>query len=78
MNNLFGYADKYLQKSDWKDIALLKFCLFSMGVLMGILIGRRWPKKNRKAAVMAAMLVFIGTYIPLMTKFFGIVMEKEE
>lgn len=28
MNNLFGYADKYLQKSDWKDIALLKFCLF--------------------------------------------------
>ena len=41
MKNLFGYADKYLQKSDWKDIALLKFCLFSMGVLMGILIGRR-------------------------------------
>ena len=78
MKNLFGYADKYLQKSDWKDIALLKFCLFSMGVLMGILIGRRWSKKNRKAAVMAAMLVFIGTYIPLLTKFFGIVMEKEE
>ena len=78
MKNLFGYADKYLQKSDWKDIALLKFCLFSMGVLIGILIGRRWSKENRKAAVMAAMLVFIGTYIPLMTKFFGIVMEKEE
>lgn len=49
-----------------------------MGVLMGILIGRRWPKKNRKAAVMAAMLVFISTYIPLMTKFIGVVMEKEE
>ncbi len=78
MKNLFCYADKYLQKSDWKDIALIKFCLFSMGVLIGILIGRRWPKKNRKAAVMTAMLVFIGTYIPLMTKFFGIVMEKEE
>ena len=49
MKNLFAYADKYLQKSDWKDIALLKFCLFSMGVLMGILIGRRWWRRNSRA-----------------------------
>lgn len=78
MKNLFGYADRYLQKSDWKDMALLKFCLFSMGTLMGILMGRRLSERNRKVAVMAAELVFIGTYIPLMTKFIGIVLEKEE
>ena len=33
MNKLFGYANRYLEKSDWRDIAMLKFCLFSMGIL---------------------------------------------
>ena len=73
MNNLFGYADKYLQKSDWKDIALLKFCLFSMGVIAGMQI----PKRNRKQAEGIAAFVFLSTYIPLMAKFFAVVMEKE-
>ena len=36
MKNLFAYADKYLQKSNWKDMALLKFCLFSTGILVGM------------------------------------------
>ena len=33
MKKLFDAADRYLKIADWKDMALLKFCLFSMGVL---------------------------------------------
>lgn len=31
MKKLFGYAEKYIAGSDWKDFAMLKFCLFAMG-----------------------------------------------
>lgn len=44
MKCLFGYADRYIQKSSWKDMALLKFCLFSMGIL----IGMQLPEKARE------------------------------
>lgn len=73
MKKLFCYADMYLQKSDWKDMAMLKFCLFSMGLLVGM----RIPEEHKKKAGIAAMLVFLLTYIPLMTKFIGIVAENE-
>ena len=44
MKKLFGYADEYLRNSDWKDMAMLKFCLFSIGILAGM----RIPEKARK------------------------------
>ncbi len=69
----FGYADRYLEKSDWKDLAMIKFCLFSMGVLAGM----RIPEKKRKTAGWIAAAVFAATYIPLMAKFFSVVREKE-
>lgn len=74
MKKLFDYADKYIQKSSWRDVAVLKFCLFSMGILAGLQI----PKKNKKEAEMIAAFVFTVTYIPLMTKFLRIVTEKTE
>ncbi|MCI8598293.1 MAG: permease of phosphate ABC transporter [Lachnospiraceae bacterium] len=72
MKNLFCYADKYLQKSNWKDMAMLKFCLFSIGIL----IGMRIPEKGKKKVGIAALLVFLITYIPLMAKFIGIVITE--
>lgn len=36
MKKLFGYADAYIQQSDWKTLAMLKFCLASIGVLIGV------------------------------------------
>lgn len=38
MKNLFAIADVYIRQSDWRDLALIKFCLFSMGVLAGVLV----------------------------------------
>lgn len=73
MNRLFVYAEKYIAKSDWKDLSMLKFCLFAMGVLAGM----RIPEKNRKQAGWIAAAVFVATYIPLMAKFFLVIREKE-
>lgn len=74
MKKLFCYADRYIEKSDWKDLAMLKFCLFAMGVLAGM----RISEKNRKQAGWIAAVVFVATYIPLMAKFFSVIKEGEE
>lgn len=73
MKRLFVYAEKYIAKSDWKDLAMLKFCLFSMGVLAGM----RIPEEKRRKAGWIAAAVFAATYIPLMAKFFSVVREGE-
>lgn len=74
MKELFCYADRYIRKSDWKDLDMIKFCLFSMGILAGM----RIPEKNRKQAGWIAVAVFVATYIPLMAKLFSVILEKEE
>ncbi len=74
MKKLFYYGDRYLEKSDWKDMAVLKFCLFSMGILAGM----RIPEKNRKKAAVIALFTFLITYIPLMAKFIWIMAENEK
>lgn len=74
MKKLFGYAEKYIARCGWKDLAMLKFCLFAMGVLAGM----RIPVKNRKQAGWIAAAVFAATYVPLMAKFFFVIREKEE
>lgn len=71
MDKLFLVADRYIKKSDWRDLALIKFCLCAIGIIIGISL----PAKHRKPVVFGAMLVFIATYIPLMLKFFGIIAE---
>lgn len=74
MKRLFYYADRYIKKSDWKDLAMLKFCLFSIGILAGM----QMPEKCRKQAGGIALAVFVATYIPLMAKFFSVVAEEEK
>lgn len=73
MNRLFDKANKYLETCSWKDMALLKFCLFSLGILVGTNISC----KKKKAANVIAAIVFLTTYIPLMKKFLPILFEKE-
>lgn len=72
MKFLFSYADEYLHRCTWKDMALLKFCLFSMGLLAGMQV----VKKDKKRVRIAASIVFVLTYIPLMMKFLEVVMDK--
>lgn len=74
MKRLFYYADKYVEKSSWKDFALVKLCLFSMGILAGM----RIPEKHRKTAGWIAAAVFMMTYIPLMAKFISVIVENKD
>ena len=75
MDFLFRAADRYLDDSDWKDLALIKFCLCSMGVLLGCQV----PQKHRSKVMAGAAAVFAVSYIPLMKKLFRIfAMQAEE
>ena len=63
---LFQVADRYCKESSWKILALLKICLFSIGVMVGMLI----PKEKKKAVFGIGAVAFLATYLPLMGKFF--------
>ena len=65
MNKLTDAANRYLKDCSWKDIAVLKFCLIALGVLLGIAV----PARKQKASAWAASLVFVAAYVPLMAKF---------
>ena len=62
MKNLFELGNQYAKESDWKDFALLKFCLCAVGIM----IGTQVTPKYKKIVVRASAGVFIATYIPLM------------
>ena len=68
MEKLLNLGNRYASKSSWKDFALVKFCLFSMGLFVGTQI----PDKYKRKAIGTAACVFFATYIPLMGKVFRI------
>ena len=61
---LLDLGNRYAKESDWKDFALTKFCLFSMGLIAGTKVSDRY----KKTVVCTAAGVFAATYIPLMAK----------
>ena len=71
MNQLFELGNRYAVKSDWRDFALTKLCLFSLGVIAGTCID---PQKKKSARIMAVG-AFGATYIILMKKVYEIVKE---
>ena len=73
MKKMFAAADRYLETSDWKIIAVLKFCLISLGMMIGMQI----KPKYKKNIFLGSLGVFAVTYIPLMAKFFRVFTGKE-
>jgi len=71
MKRIFASANEFVKESDWKDLAVLKFCLLSLGLLAGMQIA----ECGKKVARIAASVVFVLTYIPLMAKYLSILME---
>ncbi len=74
MKKLFDAADRYLETSDWKTIAVLKFCLISLGLIAGMQI----RPEHKRPVLVAALSVFAVTYVPLMAKFFRVFAEKKD
>ena len=71
MKKILDIAQRYLERSDWKTISVLKLCLFSLGVLCGMQI----CEKQKKPARYVAGGVFLVTYIPLVLKLVGVIRE---
>ena len=63
---LLRAADLYMKTSSWKTIAALKFCLLSLGVIIGVLL----PQNCMLPVIAVCAVIFLITYIPLMRKFF--------
>lgn len=74
MKNLFSYADRYMENANWKDLALLKTCLCSMGVVIGASSSDKMKNPLKKCA----KFLFIVTYIPLMIKAFFVLFEGKK
>ena len=73
MKKLFDAANRYIETSDWKTIAVLKFCLISLGLMAGM----RIRPEHKKPVLIGALCVFAATYVPLMAKFARVFTEKE-
>ncbi len=73
MKKLFEVADRYIGQSDWKTIAVLKFCLISLGLM----VGKSLRPEHKKPVFFGALGVFLASYIPLMVKFYRVFTQKE-
>ena len=67
-------AKEYIQSMDVSDMTLIKLCLLALGILIGASVS----EKHKKAVVIAAVLIFSITYIPVMVKFLSGMAEKKE
>lgn len=74
MERIFASADEFAAESSWKDLAVLKVCLLSLGLLAGMQLGERC----KRGVKIAASAVFVLTYIPLMAKYLGILFRKRD
>jgi len=74
MEKLTSIANQYVKESDWKLIAMLKICLLSFGMILGISM----PKKYKKIVFTIGIPVFFITYVPLMAKLYRLVKENLE
>lgn len=78
MKNLFklgiDLGNRYAAESNWKDFALLKLCLFALGIVIGTQVAPNY----KKIVISTSIGIFIATYVPLMSKVFKIItIEKE-
>ena len=72
MNRLLDAANQFFRESDWKTMAVLKFCLISLGILIGVLL----PQSIKSGVLVVCVFVFLVTYIPLMAKLFRILKKQ--
>lgn len=74
MKKIFELANVYVNRCNWKDMALLKICLCAVGIMIGLAI----PEKKKKCSSVAAGVIFVVSYIPLMAKFIKIMLQENK
>lgn len=70
---LLEFGNRYARQSTWKDFALTKICLFSMGLLIGSLFMGKWRDAMRKIA----LIVFAISYIALIVQMVRVFCQKD-
>ena len=73
MKKLIRCANQYIWESDWKTFGLLKFCLLSLGICIGMTV----PAEKKKTVLRAVFLSFVISYIPLTARFIRIIRSDE-
>lgn len=73
MKKLLAFGNRYAKQSTWKDFALVKLCLFSMGLFVGTLVS----EQHKKAVIGVSICVFAATYIPLIVKMIRVARNRE-
>ena len=71
MKKLLAFGNRYANQSTWKDFALIKLCLFSMGLVVGTLVSAQY----KRAVIIVSVCVFAATYIPLIVKMIRVARE---
>lgn len=71
MKQILDCANAYVKARDWKMVAALKFCVASLGALVGLMM----PRKHKKTALAACLTLFFTTYIPLMADLLGFALD---
>jgi len=74
MNTLLDFGRAFIKRMNLGDVALIKFCLCALGIL----IGTKISEKAKKPVFFTALAVFIGTYIPLIIKLIAVISMKNE
>jgi hypothetical protein len=74
IEKLTSTGKTYLNEMDLEDMAALKLCLTSLGVLIGLGI----PLKGKKPVALLAGFLFTGTYIPLMCRLWEVFNRKPQ
>ena len=74
MKKLIAAGNLYLKQINLADVALLKLCVGALGVLVGLKAARR----HRRGAGILAGIVFLVTYVPLMSRFLSALVRTEE
>ena len=74
MKKLLDLGNRFARQSTWKDFALTKLCLFSMGLAVGTLVS----EQHKKGIMIAAICVFAATYIPLIVNVARVARRKED
>ena len=71
MKKLLKITNEYIKTMKWEDVALLKVCLFSLGLLSGIFLRR----SDNKAAKAAAGVSFAVSYVVIMKDFIAFLVD---
>lgn len=72
MKKLLDWANGCIRRRDWKNVALLKFCMLSLGVLIGLAL----PNRGRRLARQVCAEVFLLAWATLMVDCFRMTQPK--